>query len=224
MITFSHQAHAAARSNTDINYLFRNPTLRNFTAGFYGGETKREVTRDGWQDTTISSARYYGYIGYDIVRWLNLYGILGANDAKLPNATTADSELLYGLGVSFNLLNHSIREPTPIEDAIRINGDIRIISTEANFPTGSISWQEITASLRFSLVNFPTGDKRYRPEAIAIYAGPAFSYIHSSNVEAKQNAGVTGGLEIFFFDSLSIDLNVEHYDTTSVFGGLNMRF
>jgi len=224
MIIFTHQAHAAARSNVAMDYLYRNPTLKKFTVGFYGGEMKRDITLFGMQNTTISSTRYYGYLGYDIARWINLYGILGSNDATLPNTSAMDSELLYGVGLSFNLLNHSIREPTPMEDAIRVNGDLRMISTKAEFPSASVSWQEISGSLRFSLVNFPIGDKRYRPEAIALYAGPAFSFIQSDDVEAKQEFGFIGGLEVFFFDSFSLDLHVENYDTSSVFGGINIRF
>ena len=224
-IALTHTAHAAARSNAGIDYLFRNPSLGRLTAGVYAGESRREVSQAGvLMDTTLTSGQFYGYLGIDIMSWLNVYGILGMNESKLANTPTADAEILYGMGISFNLLNHFIREPTPMEDAFRINGDIRIVSTEANLLMGGISWQELSASLRFSLVNFPVGDKNYRPEAIALYAGPAFSHIRSSNISATQNFGAIGGLEIFFFDTFSLDLNVEYYDTTSIFGGLNVRF
>ncbi len=225
MISFTHQAQAAARSNAGFDYLARNPSLEHFTVGFYGGRAQREIEQAGTiMDNTLKSTRVYGYFGVDITRWINLYGILGANQAELDNTPTADTELMYGAGLSLNLLNHFIREPTTIEDAIRINGDLRVIATEADFPRNSVSWQEWTASLRVSLVNFPRGDKRYRPEAIALYGGPAFSYIQSSDIEAKREFGAIGGLEIFIYDSLSLDFNFEYYDKASVFGGLNIRF
>ncbi len=225
MLISIQPALAAARSNAGIDYLFRNPSLGRFTAGFYGGQVRRDVSPSGSPfETQITSDRYYGYLGVDILPWMNLYGILGSNQAKLSNTTVAESEMLYGAGLSFNLLNHFIREPTPMEDVIRINGDLRIVSTKSDLPIGEVSWQEISASLRFSLVNFPVGDKAYRPEAIALYIGPAYSYIASSEVEASQKFGAIGGLEIFFYESLSLDLMVEYYDTASVFGGLNLRF
>lgn len=225
VIMCNTQALAAARSNAGLDYLLRNPTLGNFTAGLYAGSVDREILVGGGPfSTTISSSRFYSYLGYDLSRWLNVYGIFGANEAELSTTDAADSELLYGAGLSFNLLNRFVREPIPMEDAIRINGDIRIISTKATFFMDTINWQEISASLRFSLVNFPVGDKHYRPEAIALYAGPAFSYIQSSAVEAKDEFGAIGGLEIFFYDSLSLDLSVEYFDTTSFFAGLNLRF
>jgi len=221
----NHQVLAAARSNTAFDYLYRNPSLGRITAGAYAGSVKRDLSVSGSPfDTTITSGRFYGYLGYDIARWINLYGILGANEAKLPGLPKADNELLYGAGLSFNLLNHFIREPTPMEDAFRINGDVRIISTKAEFLLNSISWQEISAALRFSLVNFPEGNKNFRPEAIALYAGPAFSYIQSSVVESTQNFGAIGGLEIFFFDTMSVDFSVEYFDHASIFGGINLRF
>ena len=224
-LSVTNQALAAARSNTAFDYLYRNPSLGRITAGVYGGKVEREVSQSGFPfDTTIESGRFYGYLGYDLTRWLNLYGILGVNDAKIPTSASSESALLFGAGLSFNILNHFIREPTPMEDAFRINGDIRMISTKADFFPNSISWQELSASLRFSLVNVPDGDKRYRPEAIALYAGPAFSYIQSSDIESTQEFGAIGGLEIFFVDSMSLDLSVEYYDTTSIFGGLNFRF
>ncbi len=216
---------SAARSNVAMDYLYKNPALGSFTAGFYGGQAEREISRSGpLPDTTMTSSRGYVYLGYDLVPWLNLYGIAGANQAKLTGSTSADGELLYGVGVSMNLLNHFIREPTPMEDLFRINADVRLISTKAEFMFNSVSWQELSASLRFSLVNFPEGDKNYRPEAIALYAGPAFSYIQSSDIESKDEFGVIGGLEIFFYDALSLDLNVEYIGETSFFGGINIRF
>jgi len=225
MIPFATQTHAAARSNVGMDYLFRNPTLGRLTAGVYAGRIEREISQNGL-DNKMTSTRGYGYLGIDAARWVNIYGVLGMNEAELDNTPKADSEILFGIGASFNLLNHFVREPTPMEDAIRINADMRLISTKTDFPfpQDSVTWQEFTTAIRISLVNFPTGDKRYRPEAIALYGGPIFSYIQSSDIEAKQEFGATGGLEIFFYDSLSFDVNMEYYDSLSVFGGLNFRF
>jgi hypothetical protein len=221
----SSEVWAAARSNEGFDYLYRNPSLSRLTAGFYGGNAKREVTLSGSAfETTVSSSRMYGYLGYDITRWINMYAILGANEAELPMQSDADSELLYGAGLAFNLLNHFVREPTPMEDAFRINGDIRFITTQTDSFMQTIRWQEITASLRFSLLNFPTGNKAFRPEAIALYVGPAFSHIQGNVLDATQEFGGVAGLEIFFVDSMSIDLNAEIFESTSVYGGINIRF
>lgn len=218
-------AFAAARSNMGIDYLLKNPGLSRLTAGGYAGSVERRLSLKGTaSETVISSSRVYGYLGYDMTDWVNLYGILGSNQAELTGTPEADSERILGAGVSFNLLNRFVREPVPMENTFRINGDIRILATEANFFPNTISWQEITASLRFSLINFTEGNKSFRPEAIALYAGPAFSMIESSDVEATEEFGLTGGLEIFFYDSFSVDFNVERYEETSMSAGVNFRF
>jgi opacity protein-like surface antigen len=222
----SSTAFGAARSNEGIDYLLRNPSLSRFSAGIYGGSVDRKVELGGnrWQ-YSLQSSRLYGYFGYDVTKWANVYAIMGGNQAKLSGRPkTDDQEWLYGAGLSANLLSHFFSEPTPMEDVFRINGDIRVISTKANLFPSAVSWQEITASLRFSLVNFPRGSKDYRPEAIALYAGPAFSYIQSSAFKAKQELGVVAGMEVFFVDTMSLDLSFEYYDSTSIFAGLNVRF
>ena len=225
LLTTTTSALAAARSNEAIDYLYKNPALGNLTAGFYVGQSEREISRSGpLPDTSMTSSRGYAYLGYDLAPWLNVYGLLGGNQAKLAGTPSADAEMLLGVGVSMNLLNHFVREPTPMEDAFRINADVRLISTKADFLFNSVTWQELSASLRFSLVNFPEGSKDYRPEAIALYAGPAFSYIQSSDIESKDQLGMVGGLEIFFYDALSVDLNVEYIGATGFFAGVNFRF
>jgi len=224
-LSLNHQVLAAARSNDAMDYLYPNPSLGRITAGLYGGQVERELAlANSPLKTIITSTRFYGYLGYDLAPWLNVYGIFGVNEAELTGTPAADAETLFGAGLSFNLLNRFIREPVPMEDAFRINGDFRIISTEATFFPDTVSWQEITASLRFGLINFPDGNKHYNPEAISLYVGPAYSYIHSDEVESTQELGVLGGIEFFLNDALSVDLSVEQYDQTSFFGGINFRF
>lgn len=210
-----------------MDYLYKNPGLSRISAGAYVGQTEREISRSGpLQDTIMTSSRGYGYLAYDLTSWMNVYGLLGVNESELTGSPAADSEMLFGAGMAFNLLNRFVREPVPYEDAIRITADIRAISTKADFGlfADSVTWQEYSASLRFSLVNFPTGDKRYRPEAIALYAGPIVSWIQSSDISSKDELGLTGGLEIFLYDTLSLDLNAEYIGETSFYGGFNLRF
>lgn len=217
--------HAATRSNDPMDYLYKNEELSPISVGAYVGQAEREISRSGPRpDTIMTSTRSYGYLGYDVTPWMNVYGMLGVNEAELTGSPTADAEMLLGGGISFNLLNRFVRDPIPYEDAFRINADLRAISTEADFILDSVSWQEYSASLRFSLVNFPTGDKTYRPEAIALYAGPMLSWIQSSEISSTDEVGLFGGVEIFLYDGLSLDLQAEYVGEASVFGGINVRF
>jgi opacity protein-like surface antigen len=226
LFSLSGSVHAAARSNEGFDYLLRNPSLGKFTAGAYIGTAERKVTTFGSSfESTLSADRLYGYLGYDLTRWLNLYAVFGSNDATLSGTSDGGTASIFGGGLSMNLLNRYIREPTPaLEDAFRINADLRYLSTQTDVFMSTINWQEFTASLRFSLLNFPTGQKSYRPEAIALYAGPSFSQIISKEIDSKRDFGFVGGIEIFIVDSLSIDVSVANHGPTSLQAGVNIRF
>jgi len=213
------------RSNDGMNYLLKDPVLSRITAGVYGGEVNREIKfKDSSLESELNSRRVTGYLGISVVEWLNVYAIAGQNTAELAGMTEADGELLLGGGISVNLLNHFLREPVPMEDAFRINLGLQFLTTETQFGNETVSWDELSGALTISIINHTTGSKYYGPESIAIYAGPAFSYIRSSDFEVKNNGGVVGGIEIFFTDSCALDLRVEYFEKASASAGINLHF
>lgn len=214
-----------ARSNEGFDYLFKDPVLSRMTAGVYGGEVNREIKfKYSSFESEMDSARVTAYLGISLLEWLNVYAIAGQNSAEMPGWGEADGEAIYGGGVSINLLNHFLREPIPMEDAFRLNLGLQILNTEAQFDFATIEWAEISGALTLSIINHTTGNKEYTPESIAIYLGPAFSYIRSSDIEGKDNVGVVGGLEIFFTDSFAIDFRVEYLEKASGSVGINLHF
>lgn len=216
---------AAGRSYHGIDYMMRDPGLENITVGAYLGRVERELDVKGSPfSTVISSRRLYAYAGYDVLRWLNVYGMAGANEAQLQGGSYADSEMLLGIGVTANLLNHFIREPIPLEDTFQIHANFELVNTSSDFGLLDVTWQEISANVTFALVNHIVGNKEFVPEAISLYAGPSFSYINSSDVEAANELGLTGGLEIYFQESFGFDINFEIYEESSLMAGFNFRF
>lgn len=213
------------RSNEGMDYLFKNPVLTRLTAGVYGGEVNREIKfKNSSFETEMDAMRVTGYLGISLLKWLNVYGMAGQNTAEIPGWGKADGEAIYGGGVSINLLNHFIREPVPIEDAFRLNLGLQYLSTEAQFGNQTLKWGEFSGALTLSIINHTTGNKYYTPESIALYLGPAFSYIRSDDFEGKNNAGVVGGLEIFITDSFAVDIRVEYFEKTSASAGINLHF
>ncbi len=213
------------RSNEPMDYLLKTPSLNGFTAGAYFGLIKQTLRLNGAvSDLELQASRVTGYVGYELFRGFSVYVIGGANEVELSGTASTDSEAVFGGGFSVNLLNHFFREPVPMEDAIRINAGAQFLTTKAGFGGIAAEWDEITAAVTVSLVNHTDGNKYYTPESIAIYAGPAFSYLRSKHFESKGDVGVTGGLEIFFTDSMAIDLRVEQFDSISFSAGVNYRF
>jgi hypothetical protein len=213
------------RSNEEMNYLFKDPVLSRVTAGAYVGEVNREIIfKDSSIETEMNSARVTGYLGLSLLGWLNVYGIAGQNSAEIPDMDEPDGEAIYGGGISINLLNHFLREPLPMEDAFRLNLGVQILNTEAQFGDELLEWSEFSGALTISVINHTTGNKNYTPETIAIYLGPAISYIRSDEFEGKNNGGVVGGMEIFFTDSFAVDIRVEYFEQASASAGINLHF
>ncbi len=227
IILTSQSACAAplGRSNEGMDYLYKDPVLAHITAGIYGGEVNREIKlKNSSFETEMNSSRVFGYLGINLREWLNVYAIAGQNTAEIPGWGEADGEAIYGGGVSINLLNHFLIEPIPLEDAFRLNLGLQYLNTKAEFGSESLEWVEFSGALTLSIVNHTTGNKYFAPESIALYAGPAFAYIRSSDIEGKNVGGAVGGLEIFFTDSFAIDFRVEYFEKASGSAGINLHF
>jgi opacity protein-like surface antigen len=225
LTAFPVLAMPVGRSNEGIDYLFKDPVLSRFTAGVYGGEVNREIKfKHSSFETEMKSTRGTAYLGFSLLKWLSVYAVAGQNTAEISGMGEADGEAIYGGGMSINLLNHFLREPVPMEDAFRLNLGLQTLTTEADFVFDTFKWREISGALTLSIINHTTGNKEYTPESIALYVGPAFSYVSSDDFETKNTVGVVGGLEIFFTDSFAIDFRVEYFEKTSGSIGLNLHF
>lgn len=228
LLTFTTLAEGGvplSRSNDGMNYLFKDPVLSAITAGAYIGQMKREITLTGSSSTTLlTSQRVTGYVGLSLLNWVNVYALAGQNTPDISRYGKSDDSTLLGGGLNVNLLNHFFREPTPMEDAFRLNAGGQYLSTEADFGYTTYRWDEVSAELTLSLVNHIDTNKGYAPESIAIYFGPAYSLISCDLFDVKTKTGLVGGIEIFFTDSFAVDLKVESFGETSVSGGINLHF
>lgn len=212
-------------SNDAMNYMFKAPDLSRVSVGVYYGKQERDITIDKSDfSTEMTELRLIGYVGFDIFKWMNVYAVGGNSSVEWERAPDSDSGVVLGGGISINLLNHFIREPVPMEDAFRINVGVQSLANEVEFASKTLRWVETSAALTFSIVNHTTGDKSFRPESIALYAGPSLSILHSSEFEAKTEGGAVGGIEIFMTDSCSLDLRAEVYDRAGITAGINLRF
>ncbi len=193
--------------------------------GVYVVDSSRQISWDSVGGTQVmESDRVNAYLGYDVLDWLTIYGIGGGNESKIKGTEGGDSETELGLGFRVNLLNHFIREPTPVEDAIRVNMGVEYVKSSFDNGFSSSDWREVTVALTLALVNHTAGNKYYTPESIAVYAGPLYSAITGDDFETEDNMGLIAGLEVYITDTITLDLQVKHFEETSVGGGVNFRF
>jgi opacity protein-like surface antigen len=212
-------------SNEPSDYLIKGQDLSKLTMGIYAGQHKRQIT---WDDSgfteVMESDRVQAYLGYDVLDWLTVYAIGGANESNTEGTEGGDSESELGLGFRVNVLNHFIREPVPAEDIIRMNMGVEYVRSSFDNGFASSDWGEFSVALTVALVNTIDGNKYFWPESIAIYAGPIYSAINGDEFEADDTVGVIGGLELYLTDTITLDLQVKYFNETSVAGGVNFRF
>jgi len=211
-------------NNEPFDYLITGKDLSWLSIGVSGGQFERNIDLDNGLNSILKTTRAHGYVGADLFKWITVYGLIGTSESKVGESETADSESEYGGGIRLNLLHHFIAEPIPMEDVIRLNFDARYLGSSCDLNFQDLKWNEISASLTLELVNHTTGNKFFNPESIALYFGPIYSSLNSSDFSEDKCLGVTAGIEFFLVDTIVLDLEVQHFDETSVAAGLNFHF
>ncbi len=211
--------------NDGYDYLFKGNKLDWLSAGIYILDTDRGIQFDG---TTVSSKlktrQRLVYIGINAGRWFSVYGLGGEAEARIGAAPYSDPESVYGGGVRINLLDHEVTEPTLMEDRWRVNLGAQYTMNETSMGTVTWDWEELSVALTFGIVNDTLGNKYYTPESIVLYIGPIYSALDSDRFSEKDDIGMVGGMEIFFTDSISLDVEVQRFEDTSLGAGLNIHF
>jgi opacity protein-like surface antigen len=212
-------------SNDPFEYLVRGRDLSKLSIGLYAMQSERDITWDASGITeTLKADHVRGYLGYDIFNAVTIYAVGGSSESKFGDNATADSDGEYGVGIRANVLNHFIRETTPMEDAIRVNLGAQYLRSSADTGGTSVDWDEISVSLTLGLVNHTEGNKYYTPESYSIYVGPIYSKLNSDDFEAKDDVGLIAGMEVFLTDTIVVDFEVQNFENTSVAAGINFRF
>jgi len=222
--TLSLSAKPIGGSNDPFDYLATGKDLSWLSMGIYGGQFERNIDFENGLNSNLKTTRILGYVGADIFNWITVYAVAGSSESKVGESETGDGEGEYGGGIRLNLMHHFIREPVPLEDVLRLNFDARYLHSSSDLNFENLEWDEISASLTMELVNHTAGNKFFNPESIAIYLGPIYSSLNSSDFKEDQNFGVTGGIEFYLVDTIVLDIEIQHFGETSAAVGLNFHF
>jgi hypothetical protein len=213
-----------SNSNEGMDYAFKAEQLSWWHMGIYGGKTSRKIKHDDGREEIFETSLADFYIGANFWGWLNVYGIIGSRAAQFGEQEQGDREQEYGAAVQFNILDHEGMEPTMMIDAYRVTADIQYTTCSTEYYSQGVDWNEVNAALRFSVVNETTGNKYFSPESISLYAGPLFSSIDGDSFKEKNSTGLLAGGQIFMNDRVSLDLQGQFFEETSILGGINVQF
>jgi opacity protein-like surface antigen len=218
-------------SNMGREYFLSVPDLKLWSCGlsFESLDRKLKPLTYGGPTGKISSSKTLGYVGYDFVPWFTGYATAGVGDTKIGHASqTGENSPQFGLGVHFNAIDKEILDPTLYEDRIRVTAGLQYIGSTAKDPAtqDNIRLGDLSASAIVSLVNDIEGSKEFLPNSIAIFGGLLYADIitNDKNLKPDTKIGFTGGLELYYTESVSLVFALERLDDSGILAGVNVRF
>ncbi len=229
LFAFTINSQAAPRSATQISeyYLVPERDLAGWSAGIFVRERERDIRfEDSALSLSLEETRTAAYVGYQLINWITAYIYGGANDTKPAESRMSGSGggTVFGASIEFNLLSHMLKDPELDEDRIRIHSTVSYTRAEAEAGLLSGNFSEVEADITLSLVNEIEGNKRFLPQAIALYAGGLVSSLQGDLDETGDSSGFKGGVDILFTRHITLSAGVENLDNTGVTGSLNVAF
>lgn len=210
-------------SNWTRDYLVAADDLSRLSAGLCYDAVERDIELDG-EKRTLESDRAMFYLGFSVLPWLTPYVTVGGAESSFSEKSyqESDTQVAYGGGIRLSLLDHDILDPRLMEDRIRINASLDYLKCEMD-GYEKLNWNEFRTALTLGLVNDTTGNKRFIPQTIEIFAGPVYSSI-SGDMDAQDDFGFVMGLSLHCTERVTLDVAAEGIgDTTSIFTGVHLR-
>ncbi len=206
--------------NCGRSYLMGWADLSKWTLGVYNDGWNRDV-RFFLLDTSMQSQKVMGFLSYDLVRWMSIYGTGGSSKMKAFGGSETAGEI--GGGLLFNIIDHEIADPTFIEDRLRLNMGVQYTMGTMTWSGRSVHWVEQSASLTLAFVNDLEGDRRFIPNGMSFFAGPVYSDLQSSVLGERGKWGYTAGAELFYSENVSFYIRTLDIDKGVFMGGVNIR-
>lgn len=213
----------ASRDAGGINFEWVAEDFSGFHLALFGGRSTREMKSKNKIRREVDVDRYNAIIGYDLTRWLTLYGVAGVAKAKDELAFDSDTSGIFGVGVWANLIEVDQLSLLSTITKYRLSSGAEI--TYAGFD--DFNWMQFDAFLTFELVNELTRASFIFPEAVSVFAGPILSVVESDNLTQSSSniIGLTVGISIMFTDNVYATGGADVFsDDNAYFGMVGVRF
>ena len=203
--------------------LFTQQSLDNLSIGGVVESLKRDMQYDNGGKTKLEAFNYYGYVGYDFLQWLTLFGTLGGCQAKSTEYDTfGNGKVKWSAGLNLKIWHFDIYDPSWMAGrcSIRAMGEYSQYQS-GNSDTTRLKWQDIYASVTLNYEVFVSrmDDTESYPYSLLLYVGPAFSKVDGKRETAMQNydfseahnIGIAAGADLFASHNLSIGAQLQYY-------------
>ena len=211
-VTQTRAASPNASSGESINHLGVAWNYSGWTfAGYFSDYKKLYKNAPEFEFTRMNAI-----IGYDVTRWLTIYGVAGTLEQKVKNMNSiSDSAGIFGLGFWANLMEADQLSYFDGVDRYLLSLGLEGVFSDNDFGT----YSTIDGHLFFEV----QGDVKKRafifPRTIGIYIGPVFSVSVSSDYDSASGDafGFGGGLNVKFTDNVSLKVGGDSYSNDTAF-------
>ena len=196
------------------NYLVVAEDLSDFSGGVQGFVAERNVRRHGF-DSKMDAFRVNGYLGYDLTRWLTLYGISGIMSAK-DNGAGIPSETVfaYGGGLWARLIDDDQFDILSTFTRYRLTAGFEVSHADPN----DLSWTQMDGFLTFGIVNdlFMTDD--IFPTSITVFFGPVYSSVDLDGFHQvpDNKVGFAVGMDMTFAQGVYASIGYDFFNEDNI--------
>lgn len=221
---FALTSNAVPRSGEGpgMHYLIAAEPLSLWHAGVYQRYHDRAVKVNGAKGT-LDLTHTMAYVGYDVLPWASLYGLLGHADCQEKMFNRSDDAVEYGVGVWFNLLDHDTLEYLTTVQRFRIQGMLQY----SMFHTGDVTWGELAGNLTFGITHEVIGSKFLWPDAVTLYGGPVLNMAVSDEYDQSSDGmiGFVVGVDLQINARTALGASFEMFDDDEAsVGYVTVRF
>ena len=198
---------------------------RKVSLGISVQQQNRALKSDfgGATDTKIN--HLLATVGYDVTKWLTLYGGAGEADVDSGNGKQgSNAEWLFGGTV--RALDFMVLEPWNDIDnywvGVDVNSFYRNVRLKDNWGGSGKNLSELFASVTMSFYSRP--EKPGIWDRLGFYFGPAISTLSMSDRNEDQMFGLIGGLQLNPNPNMGFKLEVQKFEGVGLGASFNFHF
>ena len=205
----------------------------NWHTGVYTRFQRRpmKAKSDRRAKSRLESVHIDAVVGYDLNRWLTVYGVFGGHslEQKVLDIDGLEDEYAghfrdwafeFGAGIWANLLHQDILDAWQLGDAhLTLNAGLQWTHSQGfrlNSYDSDFTWDEFSGQLTAGFGFANLGNKNLWPHSVALYFGPSFNYVHSDMF--KQNfddvLGAVVGVDFALAKRTMLSVATEFYRRT----------
>ena len=212
-------------------------TIERWSVGVNAELMKRELHVSGDNSNPTAEARSVSlFAGYDVLKWLTVFGTVGGSDFKPAYADTyGDSNAKFSLGLQGNLWQMAVTDPDFLAGSLMLKSIVEISSHRIGGNGYDGDWQEyaVTIPVCYEIFAGDRDNTKETPYSLAFSVGPALSILNGStsgslgrNTDFRQKSPFGGfaAVDLYISHNLSVGCQLTYFDDATVGGNLIYNF